>query len=138
MRRLHTDLSSRVGALNPAWNEASSPELENERFKEAVCMVLDEFVAAVRSFHDVWLPAREVVVASLKQASTVHASGAIMRLDRFCPWKSHFFELEKELPEASKVLYVLFEDTSGSWYVLPSVVLGCKTLLLSLAKPLYR
>ena len=37
--RLHTDLGSRVSALNPAWNEPTSPVIENERFKLAVWRV---------------------------------------------------------------------------------------------------
>ncbi|RYY33358.1 hypothetical protein EON62_04305 [archaeon] len=55
----------------------------------------------------------------------IHPSGQILVMKQFCPWKDHLFELEEERRVAAeaagvaappKALYVLFEDSSKSWY----------------------
>ena len=48
----------------------------------------------------------------------VHPSGQIAVLDSQCPWKSHLFDLEAEFPAAPKLVYIVYGDTSGGWYVL--------------------
>ena len=116
----HTHLSARVGALNPAWNvtpPASGPGSVAARFDAAVALVGAEFAAAVEHAGRVWLPAREHVVAALDAAPGIHASGAILRLPVFCPWKDFLFELEGERGTRGAALYVLFADTKGDWRV---------------------
>jgi Uncharacterised protein family (UPF0160) len=62
-RRYHvsTTLSSRVGALNPGWNEEQTPEIMNERFKEAMALTCSEFVSHAQSLSQSWWPARSIV-----------------------------------------------------------------------------
>ena len=47
----------------------------------------------------------------------VHPSGKIMVLRTMCPWHSHIFDVEKQAGCEGEVLYVLFQDVKGSWFV---------------------
>jgi uncharacterized UPF0160 family protein len=42
-------------------------------------------------------------------------AGAIMVLERICPWKSILYELEEAEGTQGKTLYVVFEDDSSQW-----------------------
>ncbi len=44
--------------------------------------------------------------------------GQIIILKQFCPWKDHLYNLEAELSLDKSIVYVLFQDTNKSWYVL--------------------
>ena len=113
-----TDLSSRVGKLNPNWNEDSSePELRR-RFDLAVELAGKEFSDAVRYYATAWLPARALVLKDLDARAEVDASGEIMAMGSFCPWKEHLHALEAEQGIAGKVKYVLYEDDrENTWRV---------------------
>jgi uncharacterized UPF0160 family protein len=116
--RIGTGLSSRVGKLNPSWNETQTSEQANAAFRQAVAMTAREFAETVVGYKNHWLPAREIVKAALDKAAAVHPSGAVLVLDRFCPWKDHLFELEAEgAAPSGRALYVVFQDTSGSWRI---------------------
>lgn len=117
--RFVTNLSSRVGRLNPSWQEEGSPELENSRFKEAMVVAAKELVDVVSGYSKHWLPARTIVEAAIKARQEVHSSGEIMKLSRFCPWQDHLFDLEveEESYRSPLVKYVLFQDSRGSWRV---------------------
>ena len=50
----------------------------------------------------------------------IDPSGLIIKLETVVPWKSHLFDLEKDLniPESESIKYVLFKDTtSGSFRI---------------------
>ncbi len=118
----HTHLSARIGALNPCWNEAAPPASGagsyDARFAAAMALAGAEFAAAVAHAGRVWLPARRHVEEALAAAGSVHASGAVLKLTTFCPWKDHLFDLEAAAKEGSpKALYVLFADSKGEWRV---------------------
>jgi uncharacterized UPF0160 family protein len=116
--RVGTGLSSRVARLNQSWNEESAgPDDQNRRFKEAIALTGSEFLAVVQGYRDSWLPAREIVVKAVKESTTVHPSGAIIVLDRFCPWKDHLLELEEEAGGVKRVLYIVFQDSAKSWRI---------------------
>lgn len=46
------------------------------------------------------------------------SSGLILKLEKFVPWKSHLFDLEKELniPKVESIKYVLYQDKSNGSY----------------------
>ncbi|VDK39356.1 unnamed protein product [Taenia asiatica] len=92
---IHTNLSARVDRFNPSWNK--SDEDETECFIRAFKLVESEFVSTVRDLAETWYPAYNIVKDSLLSRHSVHPSGAILHLAQACPWKSHFFELEKEV-----------------------------------------
>ena len=91
-----TTLSSRVGTLNPAWNEDSSSTLQNERFQDAVLLTSSEFLNSVEGLSKIWWPARSLVIDAVNERHQIHESGKIIVLNH-CPWKDHLFELENEV-----------------------------------------
>jgi len=110
-----TDLSSRVGHLNPMWNEDASDA--DSRFQQAMELAGTEFVSSVNRLKQSWLPARDIVKASVQALKETHPSGQIMKLTHFTVWKEHLEELEREMKLDPQVLYVLYEDSSKCWRV---------------------
>jgi len=112
-----TGLSSRVGKLNPAWNEDFSADKQGEQFAKAMAMTGAEFMDAVKYYGISWLPARQYVEQALDSAKDVHPSGEILKLPCYCPWKEHLFELEAEKGVTDLAKYCLYEDSNGSWRI---------------------
>lgn len=48
-------------------------------------------------------------------ATSVHATGEVLRLDEFCPWKDHLFEVEAEQGIQGRTKYVLYPDSRAGW-----------------------
>jgi len=117
--RIVTHLGARIGRLNPSWQEENSPEVENQRFKEAMLVAAKELCDIVRGYAQHWLPARSLVEEALHKRKEVHPSCEIMTLEQFCPWQDHLFDLEEEEEEyrSPLVKYVIFQDSRGSWRV---------------------
>lgn len=121
--RFCTHLGARVGRLNPSWQEPSSPEIENARFKEAAKLAAKELCDVVCGYCGGWLPARTIVEEALEKRKEVHPSGEVLRLPRFCPWQEHLFDLEEEAkaagaPESAPLTkYVIFQDSRAGWRV---------------------
>ena len=110
-----TDLSARVGYMNPSWNEPSNNEELDKRFERASAMAGSEFFARLDYTFQSWLPARQVVVAALEKRT--HPQ--LLVFDEFASWKDHLFTLEKELNIAptERPIYVVYPDESGKWRV---------------------
>jgi len=114
---VNTSLPSRVGKLNPAWNEPFTPESQLTQFRKAMEMTGAEFVDALKYYGKSWLLARGHVVQALDEAKTTHPSGEILKLPGYCPWKEHLFELEAERGTDPLPKYALYEDTGGAWRI---------------------
>ncbi|KAK4050957.1 hypothetical protein OIV83_003086 [Microbotryomycetes sp. JL201] len=116
-----TDISSRIGHLNPRWNEPSNDQILDERFQQASALAGKEFLERVDYTAKAWLPARDIVVKAIEERKQVHSSGKILVFETFSPWKEHLHILENELniPEDERPLYVLYpeNETSGKWRV---------------------
>ncbi|KAI0778164.1 GAMM1 protein [Trametes elegans] len=114
--RLRTDVSSRVGYLNPAWNQSVDAQTVDARFSQASALVGTEFFDRLDYYANAWLPARDLVVAALNKRKEVDPSGRIILFEQFAPWKEHLFELEESLniPENEKPIYVLYPDETGN------------------------
>lgn len=89
--RSRTDLSSRVGSLNPRWNETSNDEILDARFETASALAGSEFFSALDYAANAWLPAREIIVKALNERKQVHPSGSIVVFSEFAPWKVSFY-----------------------------------------------
>jgi uncharacterized UPF0160 family protein len=113
----HTNLSSRVGRLNPNWNEEATPALSNALFEKAMALAGAEFLETVHYYGKVWLPGREPVERALASRKEVHPSGQVLKLPCYCPWKEHLYELEEEHKVSPLPLYVLYEDEKKQWRV---------------------
>ncbi|OCH96187.1 GAMM1 protein [Obba rivulosa] len=114
--RLRTDVSARVGYLNPAWNEPFNSATLDSRFLQASSLVGEEFFGRLDYYANAWLPARDLVAEGLKKRTEVDSSGKIVIFEKFVPWKEHLFDLEADLsiPAESKPLYILYPDESGN------------------------
>ncbi|XP_065183012.1 MYG1 exonuclease-like [Sycon ciliatum] len=110
-----TNLGSRVGYLNPSWNEPSQDE--TACFFKAYELVGTEFTSRVNYFYSQWLPARDIVMQAVQNRTKVHESGEIICIERFCPWKQHLYEIEKELCLERTVKFALYCDPKGQWRV---------------------
>lgn len=119
--KVPTTLSSRVSYLNPRWNEENSDEITNERFKKAMELTLSEFIDHVLHLTESWLPARDIVESTINQRTAVHDSGAILKFEQYCPWKSHLYDIEKERGMGPVIKFVLYEDSNGSMWRVQAV-----------------
>ncbi|EPQ27687.1 uncharacterized protein PFL1_04825 [Pseudozyma flocculosa PF-1] len=117
-----TDLSARVGYLNPSWNDESSAAILDARFERASHMAGTEFFERVDYTFHAWLPARQKVIDALgarKAYPGGDPQGRMLVFDEFSSWKDHLFRLEAELPipDAERPVYVVYPDESGKWRV---------------------
>ncbi|WFD32530.1 hypothetical protein MSPP1_003578 [Malassezia sp. CBS 17886] len=120
--RSRTDLSSRVGFMNPRWNQPFDEADLLARFERATAMAGGEFFERVDDALLAWLPARDIVRDALSARTSFPGAderGRIVLFDRIVGWKGHIYELEKELdiPAADVPLYVVYPDESGKWRV---------------------
>jgi len=92
-----TNLSARVGWLNPAWNETVDSQVVDAQFAKASQLTGDEFMGRLDYYAKSWLPARDLVASAITYRVHVDPSGKILLLDQYAPWKEHLFELEAEL-----------------------------------------
>ena len=88
----NTNLSSRVGNLNPTWLQESTPALLDAQFEKAVQLAGSEWLETVEYTANVWLPGRAPVEQALAARHDVHPSGRIVQLMQYCPWKSHIYD----------------------------------------------
>lgn len=134
---ISTNLSSRVGNFNPWWNQEKDVDVQM-RFNEAMDLVKKEFLDKVNYFSQCWWPARELVVRAIENRFAVDESGLIIEFgEGGCPWKEHFFDLEKKmgLDEPGKqILYAIFKDEKGS-YRIQGVPRASQSFELRLALP---
>ncbi|KAH8999001.1 GAMM1 protein [Lactarius hatsudake] len=118
--RSRTDLSSRVGWLNPAWNEPFDSQTVDAQFLKASQLAGEEFLGRLSYYGRSWLPARDLVLAALSKRENVDPSGRVIVFDQYAPWKEHLFELEQELsvPAPTQPFYIVYPDeTGGNWRV---------------------
>mmetsp|Transcript_41404 Transcript_41404/g.107258 ORF Transcript_41404/g.107258 Transcript_41404/m.107258 type:complete len:354 (-) Transcript_41404:120-1181(-) len=110
-----TGFADRVARLNPRWNDDTTSA--DAMFMEAVAMSGTEFKSIVLDATLSWLPARTIVQTAMIDRQSIDASGRIVSLPVSCPWTDHLFDLEVEMNAVGEVLYVLYPDKAGKWYV---------------------
>ncbi|KAI5480731.1 hypothetical protein MNV49_007658 [Pseudohyphozyma bogoriensis] len=113
--RSRTDLSSRVGHLNPSWNEETSDEILDNLFEKASKLAGEEFLGRVDYAAKSWLPAKQLVQQAVEKRFEVDASGKVVLFESFAPWKEHLYNLESELsiPESQLPLYILYPESTS-------------------------
>ncbi|GKY97656.1 hypothetical protein MPSEU_000723900 [Mayamaea pseudoterrestris] len=123
-----TGLASRVGRLNPRWNEvdANGQEVDPDaRFAHAVELCGQDFLSIMMEIVESDIPARELVDRALTQRLQVDATGEILCLESGgLPWKNHLYELEKVYNVNPLVKFVLYTDQAGMWRVQAVTVEG--------------
>lgn len=115
--KISTHLSARVSHYNSTWNSSDSYDAEKQ-FEAAQKLAGDELVDKICYYTKVWWPARTIVENALKNRFSIHESGEILELSEFCPWKEHFFELEKELKTIGIPKYVLVKNSETDYRVI--------------------
>ncbi|KAH7931001.1 GAMM1 protein [Leucogyrophana mollusca] len=118
--RNRTDLSSRVGWLNPPWNKSVDSQEVDELFLKASKLTGEEFMGRLDYYANAWLPARDLIISGLSTRQNVDPSGKIVLFEQFAPWKEHLFELEaeQEIEEDSKPVYIIYPDeTAANWRI---------------------
>lgn len=78
-------------------------------------MMLGEFTERLHGFVDILLPAREIVIRALDQASEIYPSGEIVLLEEECPFMEHLMEIEKERGIEGRTKFVVVYSKDGSW-----------------------
>ncbi|XP_065201597.1 MYG1 protein [Planococcus citri] len=105
-----THVSARVQHLLKPWNVKDEDYDVEEHFQKAMNLVGGEFIESLESAAFVVYPARAIVEKAIENRFNVHPSGKIIELEQHCPWKDHFFDIEKELNLSSDITYVLFQS----------------------------
>ncbi|KAG6902874.1 hypothetical protein C0995_010043 [Termitomyces sp. Mi166 len=120
--RSRTDLSSRVGHLNPAWNHPADPKTVDALFAKASQLTGEEFLGRLNYYANAWLPVRHLLLSSItKSKETIDSTGKIILLEQFLPWKEHLFELEADTSSGiakGEAIYIVYADeTASNWRV---------------------
>lgn len=108
--QISSNISSRVGRFNPAWNSTEDYDVQSQ-FEKAMVIAGEEFVDRVVYYGSVWYPARHIVEEALENRYNVHKSGEIIELSSMCPWKDHLFDLESENDLVGVTKFVLFSSS---------------------------
>ena len=123
-----TGLSSRVGRLNPRWNELDSngnPPDMDERFEVASKVCGDDFISVLTKIVESDLPAREYVERAILERRETDPSGEIIKLTSGgLPWKNYVYEFEKKYSVDPLIKFVLYTDQAGMWRVQAVTVEG--------------
>ncbi|KAG9120216.1 hypothetical protein FRC07_004373 [Ceratobasidium sp. 392] len=113
--RSRTDLSSRVGHLNPRWNQSVDSDGVDQLFHKASLLTGTEFLGRLDHLANAWLPARDIVSRGVELRTQVDLSGRIILFEEFAPWKA---EKSLEVSEEQKPFYVLYPDEAGgNWRI---------------------
>eukprot|EP01018_Ginkgo_biloba_P021153 Gb_01815 [translate_table: standard] len=120
----NTHLSARVSRINPDWMEDNTAEKEGHAFLCAMKVAGADFEEMLHHYAKSWLPARAIVADCIKARNDVDASGEIIFLQKYCPWKEHIFELEQELNVDPLIKYVLYKDDRNSTWRVQAVAVA--------------
>jgi hypothetical protein len=89
---MRTDVSARVGYLNPHWNVKATPQEVDKLFAKASDLVGGEFFERLDYYGNAWLPARDIVLAALE--SSWRADERVVTFREFAPWKVRIVVLD--------------------------------------------
>ncbi|AYV86709.1 MAG: hypothetical protein Sylvanvirus7_7 [Sylvanvirus sp.] len=126
---IKTDLSARVGYLNPEWHEQVNEEQMMMRFQKAVQLTGQELTDHVMRAYKSWIPARQCVYDAVNDLTNNHnqdsssLSNEILILKSYVPWKSHLFQVEEELKVSRQILFVIYENPLQQQWMVHTVPL---------------
>jgi uncharacterized UPF0160 family protein len=123
-----TGSSSRMGRLNPRWNEVDangeSPN-PDRRFAIASSICGEDFLAVMTKIAESDIPARYFVERAVLERKENDPSGEILKLSSWgLPWRGHLYELEKEHAVDPLIKFVLYTDQGGMWRIQAATVEG--------------
>ncbi|RUP47999.1 hypothetical protein BC936DRAFT_145083 [Jimgerdemannia flammicorona] len=112
-----TNLHSRVGRLNPWWNQKVTDTERDSRFQEVTLLAGNELTSRIRFLGLSWLPARSIVSSAFDTSDLL---SRVVVLEQPCPWSEHLLDVERErgITEERNILYVLYpDDSNDSWKI---------------------
>ena len=112
--KVSTDLSARVGRLNPGWNETADDKVRDSLFANAVALTGTELCSILEGLVKSWLPARALISKAVDESKEWEE---VVVLRESFPWKSALLELEIERGMIGHFKYVLYQDTAGMWRI---------------------
>lgn len=113
--RFTSDLSSRVGYLNPIGKEVT-PEMRLEQFKKAMDLVGSELVDRIKFYAGTWWPNRQALRECVLKREDFDPSGQMVLVEstQLVGWRSSLVELEQELDIVGKLKFIVFYDGSDA------------------------
>ena len=109
--KLSGNYIDRISRLNPEWNLENVDV--NERFKKGWDVTEEEFLFQIKKYANSYFIAYDIVENSIKEA--LKENRVYIILDRYCPWKKCFFEIEKKLGIENKLLYCVHPGNNNRW-----------------------
>jgi len=123
-----TGLSSRVGRLNPRWNEVDAdgkPPSYDQSFEQASAICGEDFMSVMTRVVESDIPARDIVEQAVLTRKEVDPSGEIIKFPSGgLPWRNHLYSMEKEHSIDELIKFVLYTDQAGMWRVQAVTVEG--------------
>ncbi|KAK1933294.1 putative MYG1 protein [Babesia divergens] len=114
--KVTTDLSSRIGRLNPSWVDADVDP--DARFQDAMKLAISEFDHYVRNIIDVSFAAKKLFLEAYNNRFDVHESGLVIETPRGMPFTRFMHEMEEKesIPPPNRIcFYVTYEKATGQW-----------------------
>lgn len=109
-------LPSIISNLNPQWYNDPTPEDFDTQFQKS-SELMGQVFENVLNFHGVsYLKSKAIVEDALASRFDVDKSGKIIKLEKYCTWKTHIYNLEKE-QNIEEIEFVLYKDSSDTWRI---------------------
>lgn len=114
--RITTDISSRVGRMNPSWVETDVDP--NVRFQEAMKLVLGEFSQCVANNMEAFGKPKEIFLEAYKNRFNLHKSGLVIEIPRGMPFMRFMYDIEEKndtKAEEKLCFYITYEKSNNHW-----------------------
>lgn len=110
-------LPSIISNLNPIWfNEPTDKDFDDQFLKSSALMG-QVFENVLQYYGKSWLKSKQIVEEAIKSRKEIDPLGAIIKLDKFCPWKDNLYNIENELGIKDQIKFILFTDSSSKWRI---------------------
>ena len=109
--KLSGNYVDRISRLNPEWN-AENVDV-NDRFRKGWDVAEEELLFQIKKYANSYFIAYDIVDNSIKDA--LKENRVYFILDKFCPWKKCFYEIEKKLGIENKFLYCVHPGNNNRW-----------------------
>lgn len=113
-----TNLSSRIGTMNPPWNAPANAGFSpHAQFKKAMKICEEQFIHTLYGQVQILLPARQNVLEAWNSREAFHSSKEFLWFETTCPWKGHLYEIEKENDLFGLIKFAFYKDGRGMYRV---------------------
>lgn len=110
-------LPSIVSNLNPQWYTDPESKDFDVQFEKSSQLMGEVFENIVKYYGISYLKSKDIVNKAIEERFNIDKSGQIIKLDKYCNWKSHLYNIENEKNITDQIKFVLFEDSSKTWRI---------------------